>query len=159
MHPTRNDLSEQSRSMVCELLNQRLVDLIDLGLQAKQAHWNVKGSSFLSLHELFDQVAGVLPEMIDEVAERIVALGGTADGTVTTVAAKTSLPGYPVDISCGKEHTTKLANAIAEVAQRVRASIGQAGDAADEGTADLLTGISRELDKQLWFVESHLQGG
>lgn len=157
MNPTRNDLPAETRQTLANLLNERLADLIDLSLQAKQAHWNVKGSSFIALHELFDQVAGFLPEFIDEVGERIVALGGTAEGTIGVVASRTSLPEYPTDITSGCDHVDRLAAALAEAGKRVRADIGRATDCGDDGTADLLTSLSRELDKYLWFVEAHLQ--
>jgi starvation-inducible DNA-binding protein len=158
MHPTRNNLDLEVRKQVAVFLNERLADLLDLAMQAKQAHWNVKGPSFLPLHELFDSIAGLLPGFIDEVAERIVALGGVAEGTLASVASHTSLPPYPTDITSGAEHLEAISDAIADVGKRVRADIGRAGDLGDEGTADLLTGLSRELDKQLWFVESHLIG-
>ncbi len=157
MNPTRNDLPAETRQTLAKLLNERLADLIDLSLQAKQAHWNVKGSSFIALHELFDQVAGFLPAVIDEVGERIVALGGTAEGTIGVVASRTSLPEYPTDITSGCDHVDRLATALAAAGQRVRADIGRATDCGDDGTADLLTSLSRELDKYLWFVEAHLQ--
>ncbi len=157
MNPTRHDLPAETRQTVSTLLNERLADLIDLSLQAKQAHWNVKGSSFIALHELFDQVAGFLPAFIDEVGERIVAMGGTAEGTIGVVASRTSLPEYPVDLTSGCEHVDRLAGALAATGKRVRADIGRAADCGDDGTADLLTSLSRELDKYLWFVEAHLQ--
>ncbi len=76
LYPTRNDLPEATRRAMITLLNQQLADALDLGLQAKQAHWNVKGPNFLSLHELFDKVATELDELTDELAERAVELGG-----------------------------------------------------------------------------------
>lgn len=158
MHPTRNDLSPAVREQIATMLNARLADLIDLAMQAKQAHWNVKGSSFIALHELFDSVAGVLPGFIDEVAERIVALGGVAAGTLQAVGKQTSLAAYPVGITQGADHLTALSDALASAGKRVRGDISKASELGDEGTTDLLTGISRELDKQLWFVESHLIG-
>lgn len=157
MNPTRNDLPAETRQTIATLLNERLADLIDLSLQAKQAHWNVKGSSFIALHELFDQVADFLPAFIDEVGERIVALGGTAEGTIGVVASRTSLPEYPTDITSGCDHVDRLAGALAAAGTQVRAGIGRATDCGDDGTADLLTSLSRELDKYLWFVEVHLQ--
>ena len=79
---SKNDLPEESRRKMIELLNQHLADVLDLGLQAKQAHWNVKGPSFIALHELFDKVADELEDFTDDIAERAVQLGGVALGTV-----------------------------------------------------------------------------
>ena len=157
MNPTRNDLPAETRQTISTLHNERLPDSIDLSLQAKPAHWNVKGTSFLALHELFYQVAAFLPAFIDEVGERIVALGGTAEGTIGVVASRTSLPEYPTDITTGCDHVDRLAGALATAGKRVRADIGRVTDCGDDGTADLLTSLSRELDKYLWFVEVHLQ--
>src|SRR5574339_962489 len=92
---TKNDLSEQTRRKVIVVLNQHLADALDLQLQAKQAHWNVKGPSFFSLHELFDKVAEELEGFIDEIAERAVALGGVARGTVRIAARSSRLNEYP----------------------------------------------------------------
>lgn len=159
MNPTKNDLPEKTRAAVSELLNARLADLLDLGLQAKQAHWNVKGPQFIALHELFDSVAAEVTPFIDDVAERIVALGGTAEGTVGVIAKRTTLPAYPTNITSGRDHLEALSSAMAKVAKSIRAAIDQADELHDADTADLFTGISRNLDKQLWFVEAHLQGG
>src|SRR5262245_41609063 len=158
LHPTRNDLPEKTRRAMVDLLNQRLADLIDLGLQAKQAHWNVKGPSFIALHELFDKVAEENEEYVDDVAERIVALGGTAEGTVGGVGKRTKLPAYPGNITSGRQHVEALSTALATVAKAVRAAIDQTTQLGDADAADLFTGISRGLDKSLWFVEAHLQG-
>src|SRR2546421_5019461 len=95
MFDTRNDLPANTRTKVIELLNARLADAIDLGTQSKHAHWNVKGPSFIALHELFDKVAENIEEHIDTLAERVTALGGTARGTLAAVARSTSLRPYP----------------------------------------------------------------
>lgn len=157
MHRTRIDLPEESRRKLAELLNARLADAIDLGLAAKHAHWNVKGPHFISLHELFDGLAGALDGPIDEIAERIAALGGTADGTLAKVARGTSLPAYPATIAAGTDHVEALCEAVATFGRGLRESIDRADKLGDEGTADLLTGLSREIDKQLWLLEAHTQ--
>src|SRR5262249_26098194 len=131
--------------------------LIDLHLQAKQAHWNVKGPSFIALHELFDKVAEESNEYVDDVAERIVALGGTAHGTVAVVNKHSQLPAYPLEISNGRDHVEALSTALATAGKAVRAAIDESDDLGDADTADLFTGISRGIDKSLWFVEAHIQ--
>lgn len=157
MHDTRNDLPARIRTKVTESLNARLADAIDLGAQAKHAHWNVKGPNFIALHELFDKVAESIEEHIDELAERITALGGTAHGTIATVASATSLAPYPENIVEGLQHVDALAAALAQFGKKIRKGIDEAGKQGDADTADLYTGISREVDKYLWFLEAHLQ--
>ena len=157
MHKTKNDLPESKRQPIIQLLGDRLADAIDLQLQSKQAHWNVKGPSFIALHELFDSVAGDVTDFVDTIAERIVALGGTADGTLAGVAKRTHLSAYPIEISAGRDHVDALSTALASFGKLAREAIDRATELGDADTADLFTGISREVDKKLWFVEAHLQ--
>lgn len=157
MHPTRNDMAEDARIAVVKLLNDRLADAIDLQLQAKQAHWNVRGPHFFSLHELFDQVFGEAQGFADEIAERAAALGGAVEGTLAAVASRTKLPAFPASAADGREVVDALSKALAAFGKQVRAAIATAEKAGDAGTADLFTQVSRETDKQLWMVESHLE--
>ena len=157
MHKTRNDLAQNTRGAVISLLQARLVDAIDLSTQAKQAHWNVKGPHFIGLHELFDQVHEHVDAAVDLVAERLVALGGVAEGTARVVAKRSSLAEYPLDIAAGTDHCEALAKALATFGKAVRKSIDEADEAGDQDTADLFTEISRQADKDLWMVEAHLQ--
>ncbi len=155
MHPTKNDLSPEVRQKVVELLNARLADLIDLQLQVKQAHWNVRGPNFIALHKLFDEIADEVLDFVDETAERITALGGIAEGTVAVVIKKSTLPAYPLTASRWTEHVDALSTALAATGKVIRAAIDEADKVGDKDAADLFTGISRGLDKQLWFVEAH----
>ena len=157
MHPTRNDLPEDLRITIVKLLNERLADAIDLQLQSKQAHWNVRGPHFISLHELFDKVAEEVEEYIDTIAERTTALGGVAEGTLSAVSSRTKLPAYSLTISDGHDHVDALSKSLAAFGKNVRTAIETAAQAGDADTSDLFTGISREVDKQLWFVEAHLE--
>src|SRR5918999_27422 len=152
---TKNDLPEHVRVETITLLNQQLADALDLHLQAKQAHWNVKGPSFIALHELFDEVEEALEEHADDIAERAVALGGTAFGTVRTAATRSRLPEYPLHIHSGAEHVAALSTALATFAKSTRAAIDAAATLGDADTADLFTGVSRSVDKLLWKVEAH----
>jgi starvation-inducible DNA-binding protein len=156
MYDTRNDLPSSIRTPVVNLLNSRLADAIDLGTQAKQAHWNVKGPNFIALHELFDQVAEHIEDHVDTLAERVTALGGTANGTIAAVSRTSTLAPYPDDISDGVEHVDALSSAVAAFGAKVRKAIDEAARAGDADTSDLFTGISREIDKDLWFLEAHL---
>jgi starvation-inducible DNA-binding protein len=157
MHRTKNDLPEKVRIQVAALLQERLADCIDLEAQAKQAHWNVKGPSFIALHELFDKVYDNVQEYADLLAERIVQLGGVAEGTVRAVAKRSRLPEYPAAIASGKEHVEALSRALAFFGETVRKAVDQTDEIGDKGTADIFTEISRGIDKDLWFVEAHVQ--
>ncbi len=157
IHQTRNSLPENVRSKVVALLNQHLADVLDLGLQAKQAHWNVKGPNFIGLHELFDKVAEELEEFTDDIAERAVELGGVALGTIQTVSENSRLAAYPLDLASGEDHVMALSGALAKFGASARAAIDAAAKLGDADTADLFTGVSRGVDKLLWMVEAHTQ--
>ena len=156
MFDTRNDLPANARTKLIELLNARLADAIDLGAQCKHAHWNVKGPNFIALHELFDKVAENIEEHIDSLAERVTALGGTAHGTIASVARASTLKAYPEDISEGLMHVDALSSALADFGAKARAAIDAAARLGDADTADLFTGVSGHIDKSLWFLEAHL---
>ena len=157
LHPTRIDLPETVRRKVIDLLNQHLADVLDLRLQAKQAHWNVKGPHFIALHGLFDKLAEELEQFADDIAERAVALGGVAMGTSQVISKQSRLSAYPVNLSSGKDHVEAMADRLAEFGKSVRAAIDVATRLGDADTADLFTGVSRSVDKLLWLVEAHLQ--
>jgi starvation-inducible DNA-binding protein len=157
MYETENDISKERRSELNALMNQRLASAVDLQLQMKQAHWNVKGPSFIGLHELFDKVAEAVEGYVDEIAERIVQLGGVAEGTVRMAAARSRLTEYSPEISEGMAHVEGVARALATFGQEARNSINEADELDDADTADLFTEISRGIDKWLWFVEAHSQ--
>ena len=158
LFPTKNDLPEATRSRIADLLNQRLVDCIDLQTQCKQAHWNVKGPSFIGLHKLFDDVNEDVERYVDLLAERVVQLGGIAQGTARSVAARSTLSEYPCGATSGEEHVDALSSALATFGAGTRRAIQQVDELRDDDTADILTEISRAIDKWLWFVEAHLQG-
>ena len=156
MYKTENDIPLEHRKKLNALLNLRLADAIDLQTQMKQAHWNVKGPSFISLHELFDKVNADVEDYVDTIAERIIQLGGIAEGTARMVAARTKLDEYPF-VSDGMDHVASVSHALATFGKEVRASIEQSDGLDDKDTADIFTEISRGTDKWLWFVEAHIQ--
>ncbi len=158
LHRTKNSLPEAVRAQAVDLLNRHLACAVDLKAQAKQAHWNVKGSDFIALHELFDKVADEAEGFVDLIAERITALGGVAEGTVQIAAQRTALLPYPTNIFSGPDHLDSLSTALSLFGKSVREAIDTAAGFGDADTADLFTEISRETDKQLWFVEAHLHG-
>jgi len=154
---THNDLSLETRREMIALLNQQLADTFDLMSQTKQAHWNVKGPQFIALHEMFDDFAEGLEGFVDEIAERITALGGYAAGTVRMAAQASTLPDYPTDAVNSMDHVRALIERYAALAASTRRAIDQADAAGDRDTADLFTQVSRDLDKWLWFLEAHVQ--
>ena len=156
LYDTRIDIAEDIRVKVINILNQTLAATLDLKTQAKQAHWNVKGTDFYQLHELFDEMSGELEEYVDMVAERVTALGGTALGTARIAAAESILPEYPLDAIGGIEHITALADRYSAYGKHVREAIDTTDELGDADTADMYTEISRTIDKRLWFLEAHL---
>jgi starvation-inducible DNA-binding protein len=157
LYPTKNDLPEAGRREAVGLLNQRLADCIDLQCQCKQAHWNVKGPSFIALHKLFDEINEAVEDYVDLLAERVVQLGGIAEGTIGVVQERTTLPGYPLTLTSGPEHVAALADALAGFGRTVRVGIEEMNELEDADSADILTEISRGVDQWLWFVEAHAQ--
>ena len=157
MHNTKIDIAKGKREKIVAILNQRLADASDLKSQAKQAHWNVKGMNFIALHELFDRVATELDPIVDDIAERVTTLGGTAVGTVRVAAQNSTLAEYPLEITDGPDHVEALSNVLADFGKKVRADIDATDELGDADTADLFTGVSRSIDKLLWFVEAHIQ--
>jgi starvation-inducible DNA-binding protein len=157
MHRTKNSLPEKVRTQIVSLLQDRLAEAFDLVTHAKQAHWNVKGPSFIALHELFDKVYENAGEHVDLIAERIMQLGGTAEGTARAVVKRSQLPEYPLTIAAGKEHVEALSRSLAYFGETIRRGIDQAAEIGDLDTADIFTEISRSVDKDLWFVEAHAQ--
>ena len=157
MYKTENDISEQRRSELNALMNQRLADAVDLQTQMKQAHWNVKGPHFIGLHELFDQIDEAVEGYVDLIAERIVQLGGIAEGTARIAAERSRLEEYPLDIADGHAHVEAVTKALSTFGHEARKTIDEAEELQDADTADIFTEISRGIDKWLWFVEAHLQ--
>jgi len=154
---TKNTLPEKVRIQLEGILQDRLADSIDLTIQAKQAHWNVKGPSFIALHELFDKIAEESEAYPDLIAERIVQFGGIAEGTIQVVDNRSSLPNYPLVLTTGQEHVEALAHSLAVYGELVRCAIKKASELDDPATADIFTEILRGVDKNLWFIEAHHQ--
>ena len=156
-YPTKNSLPLSTRRQVCLLLNQRLADCVDLETQCKQAHWNVKGPQFIALHELFDKIHGAVDDYADLIAERVVQLGGIAEGTARVAAQRSTLLDYPLAIAAGDRHVAALSDALSEFGRSARIGIEEMNELEDADSADVLTEISRGIDKWLWFVEAHQQ--
>ena len=156
MFDTSIDIPQKRRMELNMLMNQRLADAVDLQLQLKQAHWNVKGPHFIGLHKLFDKVNEDVQEYVDLIAERIVQLGGIAEGTARIAAKRSRLEEYPLSIASGVDHVEAVAKALAAFGHEARSTIAEADELEDVDTADLFTEVSRGIDKWLWMVEAHV---
>lgn len=157
LHTTRMSFPEKDRIEIIGWLNKTLASTADLYAQLKQAHWNVKGMEFIALHKLFDEIAQEVEEQVDIVAERITSLGGTALGTLQEAVKNTQLRKYPVDIFAAKDHLEHLAHNFAILSELARENIKATEELGDMATNDLYIDLERMLDKNLWFIEAHLQ--
>ena len=153
---TRNDVPSNAKKASINILQGCLVDSVDLYNATRQAHWNVKGPHFGELHRLFEEFYNALHQSSDDLAERLVQLGGTANGTTQVLANQTRLEAYPTDLYAGMDHVRALADRYAQVAKTLREGIDETDEAGDADTADLLTEQSRAVDKMLWMLEAHL---
>jgi starvation-inducible DNA-binding protein len=171
MSRKNNALPEEQQAKLTEILNRRLADAIDLQLQSRQAYWNVKGPHFMALRELFDKVAEGVGEYANRIAERIVQLGGRAEGTAQAVAGRSSLDGYrlasaggnghiaALSTSSGNSHIATLLTTLTDFGRHTRYASAQASELQDADTAAIFTEIGRGIDKWLWFVETSQQPG
>lgn len=155
MHVTKNDTPHNVKSVMIDVLNKRLNDGIAVSLNVKQAHWNLRGKSFIGVHLMLDKFRSELDSFTDLMAERVVQLGGTAMGTVDTVNSLSKIPEYSLTLVSIDQHLSALVSGHAVFANALRKDIATAEEAGDAGTADLLTEVSRGVDMQLWFLEAH----
>jgi len=157
MQKTANTLSKNIRAKSVVVLNRHLAAAIDLQAQVKQAHWNVRGPTFIAIHELFDKVADAAEGYCDTIAERAAALGGTAEGTIQTAVEHSFLERYRLGIADAEAHIAAVTTALATFGESVRKAIDETASDGDADTSDAFTEISRGVDQQLWLVESHRQ--
>lgn len=153
MAAVKSPLTEAAQKVTRDALQGALVDLIDLSLVAKQAHWNLTGRNFKVVHEHLDEIVDLARQGQDDVAERAVALGANPDGRVRTVADRTEIPqleaGYLADDKVVVAVTDVLAQIIARFRERITAT-----DEPDPVTQDLLIGITAHLEKQHWMFQA-----
>ncbi|NBF00004.1 DNA starvation/stationary phase protection protein [Nonomuraea sp. KC401] len=146
-------LAGDARSTVAEALQGALVDLIDLSLVAKQAHWNLVGAHFRPIHRQLDKVTELARKHMDILAERSVALGINPDGRSATVARNTKLPqpdgGWLEDGKVVATITETLDGISKRMYERIRLT-----DEPDPVTQDLLIAVAREIDKQHWMFQA-----
>ncbi len=147
-------LSKDARDQVVNSMHSVLATLIDMALQAKQAHWNIRGPRFKSLHEHLDEIIDELRPASDEVAERIVTLGVPADGTLPALTKGTALATIHTGFLNDQQVAEGIAERLSQTIGCIRKSIGTVGEV-DPVSEDLLIGIVAGLEKQLWMVQSN----
>jgi starvation-inducible DNA-binding protein len=152
MNKVKSPLSDDARKVTGDALQDALVDLIDLGLVAKQAHWNLTGRNFRSVHLELDNVVEIARNHADVVAERAVAIGVNPDGRVRTVADSSRLGQLEAGYLQDDKVIAAMTDLLAEIVQRFRAHI-DATDDADLVSQDLLIAATRDLEQQHWMFE------
>lgn len=157
MHETKQSLPKKERAELVIMLNKSLASTTDLYLQLKHAHWNIKGKQFIALHKLFDEIAEEVEDQVDVIAERITALGGTAFGTVQEVEKNTQLRLLPTNVFTLELMLDHLTHNFAILSELSRENIDETQELDDMATNDLYIDLVRMLDKNLWFLEAHVQ--
>lgn len=137
-------------------LNQNLAGLTDLAAAYKQAHWNVTGTDFSQLHELFDQFTTEIRGYMDLVAERAVTLGGVARGTLQAAARETSLVPFPVEERDQRVLLQELLGRIDQMDGQLREAMRRAES--ELVTQDLYISVVGGIEKQRWMLQAHLAG-
>jgi starvation-inducible DNA-binding protein len=153
--PITGPLDADARDATGAVLQDTLVDLIDLSLVAKQAHWNVVGSQFRSVHLQLDELVATARQAVDDVAERASALGVSPTGTAKTVADRSGVPDYPTGWQTDRDTISHVVAALAAVIQRLRPRVEET-DKTDLVTQDLLIGITRAMEEAHWMWQAQL---
>ncbi|MCA9824970.1 MAG: DNA starvation/stationary phase protection protein Dps [Dehalococcoidia bacterium] len=147
-------VTETRKAEIIGDLNTALANLIDLVVASKQAHWNIHGANFQGLHDLFDVIAAEARVYSDDVAERVLALGGTSHGTLQDAARATSLEPFPSDEKDWKVLGTALRERMNQTSVLLQNLAKDIED--DLATQDLYIEIVRGLDKRAWMIAAHL---
>jgi starvation-inducible DNA-binding protein len=152
----RSLLSDEQTKTVASALQQALVDFIALGLQGKQAHWNIHGSRFLSVHLKLDEIVDFARTASDEIAERMDQIGVAPDGRLKTVVETTRLEAYPPGFVPVEKAVSLVADRLFTVAKTTREALDKVE--ADPLSEDMLTGFAETLEKQLWMFQAVEKG-
>ncbi|WP_216213535.1 Dps family protein [Amycolatopsis aidingensis] len=151
--PIKSPLAESDKEVTGNALQATLVDLIDLSLTAKQAHWNVVGKNFRSVHLQLDELVNTARTYTDEVAERANAIGVSPNGKTRTVLESSGLPEYPDNWQSDAATVDAIVGTLAELIQRLRARIDET-DKSDLVTQDLLIEIAAKLEEAHWMWQA-----
>ncbi|MGW8592755.1 Dps family protein [Dietzia sp. NPDC055877] len=150
--PITSFVPAEHQEAVSGALQESLVDLIDLSLVAKQAHWSVVGPRFQSVHLALDELVADARGFTDEVAERATAVGVSPDGRAKTVAADSALDEASSEFASDDKVIRVITEALAATIVRLRANIAKVGG--DPVTEDLLIGVSARLEQLHWMWEA-----
>lgn len=148
-------LDDDARQAASEALQRALADLILLGLLAKQAHWNLVGPSFLTLHRQLDELADAAREQSDVIAERVVTIGGVPDGRAATVASSDRLPAVSSGPFNDRDVVKIFCDILAAVVATLRGAISVTADA-DPVSQDALIGAAAVFEKHYWMFQAEL---
>ncbi|WP_283134752.1 Dps family protein [Rhizohabitans arisaemae] len=146
-------LSEDARRVTGDALQGALTDLIGLSLLTKQAHWNVIGRHFRSLHLHFDEIVAIAREHADSVAERAITIGVNPDGRPATVAHNPKLPQLEAGYLDDGKVVTAMVEIVESIVGRMRERI-LVTEEPDPVTQDLLIEVTRDLEKQHWMLQA-----
>ena len=149
----RDILKGENLKVTTEHLQKCLVDLIDLALQGKQAHWNVVGKNFRSVHLQLDEIIAAVRDAADEVAERISTLGISPNGNASVVSSDSPLKTYPEGFQKVPDTVSLYADRLKTTVDTLREAIA-ATDEPDPITNDMLIGISTTVEKYLWMMQT-----
>ncbi|MEV6873597.1 DNA starvation/stationary phase protection protein [Amycolatopsis sp. NPDC051128] len=151
--PIKSPLSEADKEITGNALQATLVDLVDLSLIAKQAHWNVVGSNFRSAHLQLDELVSTARQYVDEVAERANAIGVSPNGKAKTVVESSGIPDYPDNWQSVESTVAAIVDILAALIERLRRRIDET-DKSDLVTQDLLIEITRALEEAHWMWQA-----
>ena len=150
----RSVLDKDAQQRVGDVLQGVVVDLIDLALQGKQAHWTVKGPNFRSLHKQLDDMVEVARDATDDLAERLSALGVAPDGCVQTVAHTTRLEAMPVGFHDWRAITDWISDRLAVCSHHLQEAMCEL-DPIDDVSTNMLQDVAQLIEKQLWMMQAH----
>jgi starvation-inducible DNA-binding protein len=151
--PIKSPLAEADKEITGNALQATLVDLVDLSLIAKQAHWNVVGANFRSAHLQLDELVTTAREYVDQVAERANAIGVSPNGKAKTVVESSGVPEYPDNWQSVESTVAAIVDILSALIERLRKRIDET-DKTDLVTQDLLIAIAAELEKQHWMWQA-----
>jgi starvation-inducible DNA-binding protein len=154
---TAPGLSEEKTAPLVELLSDRLVALVDLGLTLKHIHWNLVGPNFIGVHEMLDPQYEGVSAMVDTVAERIATLGGSPNGLPGNLVARREWDDYDIGRDTVTAHLAALDLVYAGVISSHRDAIEES-EKIDPVTEDMLIAQTAVLEQYHWFVRAHLEG-
>jgi starvation-inducible DNA-binding protein len=151
--PITSPLPEADKKSTGAILQATLVDLVDLSLVAKQAHWNVVGKNFRSVHLQLDELVATARQYVDEVAERANAIGVSPNGKAKTVVASSGVPDYPEGWMSDEKTIAAIVDTLAALIERLRKRIDET-DKTDLVTQDLLIEITRKMEEAHWMWQA-----